>query len=69
MKYLSSTQGITGYYIYYETEALRTIPDNVRLRGKRKHNRPLWVAVQGLIRPTPYTYIEVRGTGVFLSLM
>jgi hypothetical protein len=20
-----------------------------------KHNRPLWVAVQGLIRPTPYT--------------
>jgi hypothetical protein len=24
-----------------------------------KHNRPLWVAVQGLIRPTPYTYKEV----------
>jgi hypothetical protein len=23
-----------------------------------KHNRPLWVAVQGLIRPTPYTYIQ-----------
>jgi hypothetical protein len=23
-----------------------------------KHNRPLWVAVQGLIRPTPYTYIH-----------
>jgi hypothetical protein len=22
-----------------------------------KHNRPLWVAVQGLIRPIPYTYI------------
>jgi hypothetical protein len=24
---------------------------------KTKHNRPLWVAVQGLIRPTPYTYM------------
>jgi hypothetical protein len=26
----------------------------------KKHNRPLWVAVQGLIRPTPYTYIHPR---------
>jgi hypothetical protein len=26
-----------------------------------KHNRPLWVAVQGLIRPTPYTYIHSSG--------
>jgi hypothetical protein len=26
-------------------------------RSVMKHNRPLWVAVQGLIRPTPYTYI------------
>jgi hypothetical protein len=24
-------------------------------RSRHKHNRPLWVAVQGLIRPTPYT--------------
>jgi hypothetical protein len=28
----------------------------------QKHNRPLWVAVQGLIRPTPYTYITYSGT-------
>jgi hypothetical protein len=25
-----------------------------------KHNRPLWVAVQGLIRPTPYTYVCIH---------
>jgi hypothetical protein len=24
----------------------------------QKYNRPLWVVVQGLIRPTPYTYIH-----------
>jgi hypothetical protein len=29
-----------------------------------KHNRPLWVAVQGLIRPTPYTY----NVGLILSV-
>jgi hypothetical protein len=28
------------------------------LNNEIKHNRPLWVAVQGLIRPTPYTYIN-----------
>jgi hypothetical protein len=27
---------------------------------EREHNRPLWVAVQGLIRPTPYRYIHVE---------
>jgi hypothetical protein len=27
--------------------------------SKIKHNRPLWVAVQGLIRPTPYTYSKI----------
>jgi hypothetical protein len=30
------------------------------LTAVKKHNRPLWVAVQGLIRPTPYTYTAVN---------
>jgi hypothetical protein len=29
----------------------------MKYRLLQKHNRPLWVAMQGLIRPTPYTYI------------
>jgi hypothetical protein len=33
-----------------------------------KHNRPLWVAVQGLIRPTPYTYIALGLRRSFTSL-
>jgi hypothetical protein len=28
---------------------------SVAIKYGLKHNRPLWVAVQGLIRPTPYT--------------
>jgi hypothetical protein len=31
------------------------------LRVVLKHNRPLWVAVQGLIRPTPCMYVCIRG--------
>jgi hypothetical protein len=31
-------------------------PQSSLLLPPHKHNRPLWVAVQGLIRPTPYTY-------------
>jgi hypothetical protein len=36
---------------------LRTQKKNegVTITNTPKHNRPLWVAVQGLIRPTPYT--------------
>jgi hypothetical protein len=30
---------------------------HIHIPNIHKHNRPLWVAVQGLIRPTPYTYI------------
>jgi hypothetical protein len=33
-----------------------------------KHNRPLWVAVQGLIRPTPYTYIYKLDTKPWLLI-
>jgi hypothetical protein len=32
-----------------------------------KHNRPLWVAVQGLIRPTPYTYMCLFGPIQWIS--
>jgi hypothetical protein len=34
-----------------------------------KHNRPLWVAVQGLIRPTPYTYIQLHHSSVCILLL
>jgi hypothetical protein len=33
-----------------------------------RHNRPLWVAVQGLIRPTPYTYKSL-GTAATSGLL
>jgi hypothetical protein len=38
-------------------------PNAANLISVLKHNRPLWVAVQGLIRPTPYTYIISVLTG------
>jgi hypothetical protein len=38
-----------------------------------KHNRPLWVAVQGLIRPTPYTHTHWHSlqsyTPIFHSIL
>jgi hypothetical protein len=33
-----------------------------------KHNRPLWVAVQGLTRPTPYTYNFWIPERIFMKL-
>jgi hypothetical protein len=34
------------------------IMNKYSLISYKKHNRPLWVAVQGPNRPTPYTYIQ-----------
>jgi hypothetical protein len=31
-------------------------------------DRPLWVAVQGLIRPTPYTYIHTYMSCMYIIL-
>jgi hypothetical protein len=40
---------------------------NLENNTAQKHNRPLWVAVQGLIRPTPYTTLHKKRFGIMFN--
>jgi hypothetical protein len=43
-------------YLYFCSKHACSNTHSLHIKYPVKHNRPLWVAVQGLIRPTPYTY-------------
>jgi hypothetical protein len=53
---------VPTYKILHYIRSAECWRDNQR---KGKHNRPLWVAVQGPNKPTPYTYIHIRKLTMF----
>jgi hypothetical protein len=53
------------YFYYFGHIIIFSIEFENMTMFQDKHNRPLWVAVQGLIRPTPYTCFRIMRSQYF----